>query len=91
MCAEVRHRQNPKGLQPQEEEREEPELGYQRAQVSVEHYKLLDQLLAGNKDTGLPTWYSGQESACSAGDVGLIPGPGRFHMLQNIRAHTPNH
>ena len=65
MCAEVRHRQNPKGLQPQEEERGEPKLGYQCAQVSVEHYKLLDQLFPGyqkpqkNKGTGLPTWYSG--------------------------------
>ena len=26
---------------------------------------------------GLPTWLSGEESACSAGDVGSIPGLGR--------------
>ena len=27
--------------------------------------------------TGLPWWPSGKESACSAGDLGLIPGLGR--------------
>ena len=26
----------------------------------------------------LPQWLSGKESACSAGDVGSIPGLGRF-------------
>ena len=26
---------------------------------------------------GLPLWLSGRESACSAGDVGLVPGWGR--------------
>ena len=26
---------------------------------------------------GLPRWLSGKDSACSAGDMGLIPGPGR--------------
>ena len=26
---------------------------------------------------GLPWWLSGKESACNAGDVGLIPGSGR--------------
>ena len=26
---------------------------------------------------GLPWWFSGKESACSAGDAGLIPGLGR--------------
>ena len=26
---------------------------------------------------GLPRWLSGEESACSAGDVGSIPGLGR--------------
>ena len=26
---------------------------------------------------GLPRWLSGKESACNAGDVGLIPGSGR--------------
>ena len=28
---------------------------------------------------GLPSWLSGKESACHAGDVGWIPGPGRYH------------
>ena len=27
---------------------------------------------------GLPRWLSGKESACQAGDAGLIPGSGRF-------------
>ena len=27
--------------------------------------------------TGLPGWLSGKESACQAGDLGLIPGLGR--------------
>ena len=27
--------------------------------------------------TGLPRWLSGKESACNAGDMGLIPGSGR--------------
>ena len=26
----------------------------------------------------LPRWLSGKESACNAGDLGLIPGSGRF-------------
>ena len=26
---------------------------------------------------GLPWWFSGKESACNAGDLGLIPGLGR--------------
>ena len=29
----------------------------------------------------LPWWLSGLESAVNAGDIGLIPGPGRSHML----------
>ena len=39
-------------------------------------------LLAGATEEenylGLPQWLSGKESACSAGDAGLIPGSGRF-------------
>ena len=27
---------------------------------------------------GLPRWFSGKESACSVGDLGLIPELGRF-------------
>jgi len=27
---------------------------------------------------GLPQWLSGKESACNAGDMGSIPGSGRF-------------
>ena len=30
-----------------------------------------------------PWWYSGQESACRAEDMGLVPGLGRFHMLES--------
>ena len=28
-------------------------------------------------EKGLPRWLSSKESACQAGDVGSIPGPGR--------------
>ena len=28
---------------------------------------------------GLPWWLSGEESPASAGDMGLIPGPGESH------------
>ena len=31
-----------------------------------------------NISQGLPRWLSGTESACNAGDTGLIPGLGRF-------------
>ena len=27
---------------------------------------------------GLPLWLSGKESACNAGDAGLVTGSGRF-------------
>ena len=30
-----------------------------------------------NRKTGLLQWHSGKESACNAGDVGLIPGLGQ--------------
>ena len=40
-----------------------------------------------NQDPGLPWWCSG--SPASARDMGLIPGPGRFHMpCHNFRAHV---
>ena len=29
------------------------------------------------KRIGLPPWLSGKESACSAGDAGIVPGLGR--------------
>ena len=32
---------------------------------------------------GLPWWLSGKESACSAGDLGLIPGSGRYPQEGN--------
>ena len=32
---------------------------------------------------GLPRWLSGEESACSAGDVGSIPGLGRSSGEEN--------
>ena len=28
--------------------------------------------------SGLPQWFSGKESYCNAGDMGSIPGSGRF-------------
>ena len=36
-----------------------------------------------NRKTGLLQWHSGKESACNAGDVGLIPGLGRFPEERN--------
>ena len=36
-----------------------------------------------NLDEGLPRWHSSKESACSAGDPGLIPGSGRFPGVGN--------
>ena len=36
----------------------------------------------------LPWWLSGKESACSAGDAGLILDPGRSHMLQKNEARA---
>ena len=32
---------------------------------------------------GLPWWLSGKESACSAADLGLIPGSGRYPQEGN--------
>jgi len=32
---------------------------------------------------GLPRWLSGKESACQAGNIGLIPGSGRFPGERN--------
>ena len=32
---------------------------------------------------GLPWWLSGKESPFNAGDMDLIPDPGRSHMWQN--------
>ena len=43
---------------------------------------------------GLPQWLSGKESAANGGDMGLIPGPGSFHMpwsklvYHSCRAYT---
>ena len=31
-----------------------------------------------HSNKGLPWWLSGKESTCNAGDLGLIPGLGRF-------------
>ena len=32
---------------------------------------------------GLPWWVRGKESPANAGDMGLNPGPGRSHVLQD--------
>ena len=37
---------------------------------------------------GLPWWFSGKESACNAGDLGWIPGWGRF-LWRRARQSTP--
>ena len=39
------------------------------------YYKILT---LGNIDLVLRRWLGGKESACQVGDVGLIPGSGRF-------------
>ena len=38
---------------------------------------ILTHLILTKKHFGLPLWLSGKESACNAGDLGLIPGLGR--------------
>ena len=37
---------------------------------------------------GLPWWLSGKESACSAGDLGLIPGLVRFPGRESMATHA---
>ena len=37
----------------------------------------------------LPWWLSGKESTCSAGDMGSILEPGRFHMPQSNKVSAP--
>ena len=32
---------------------------------------------------GLPWWLSGEDLPPNIGDMGLVPGLGRFHMLQS--------
>ena len=38
--------------------------------------------------TGLPWWLSSKESACSAGDTGLIPGVGRSSAGEGMATHS---
>ena len=38
---------------------------------------------------GLSWWLSGKESTCRAGDMGLIPDPGRSDILQSNGARAP--
>ena len=37
---------------------------------------------------GLPWWLSGKDSACSAGDLGLIPGSVRFPGREGMATHA---
>ena len=81
-------RAKPKGLQLQEEPREEPELGYQRARLGgalQDAGSTLSRLskAAEQKGTGLPPRTVDENLPAGAEDMGLIPGPGRFHMLQD--------
>ena len=41
------------------------------------------------RDLMLPWWLSGKDQPANAGDMGSIPGPGRFHMLQSNEAGVP--
>ena len=88
VCAEVRHGQGPKGCS----RRKSPEKNRSSATsapVSAEHYKMLGQLFAGcqkppkRKGTGLPPRTVDENLPAGAEDMGLIPGPGRFHRLQD--------
>ena len=36
------------------------------------------EIKAGKRKEGFPQWFSNKESACNAGDPGLIPGSGRI-------------
>ena len=38
---------------------------------------IVRKLTSSDRVKGLPRWLSGKESACNAGDMGLIPGSGR--------------
>lgn len=38
---------------------------------------------------GLSWWLGGKESTCRAGDMGLIPDPGRSDILWSNRARAP--
>ena len=40
---------------------------------------LFFKIIIWYQDYWLPQWLSGKESACNAGNVGLIPGSGRSH------------
>ena len=42
-----------------------------------------------NYSKGLPWWLRGKESAGSVGDMGLIPGLERSHMLRSNKASGP--
>ena len=39
-------------------------------------------MITQNASEGLPWWYSDKNQPSDAGDMGLIPGPGRLHMSQ---------
>ena len=41
------------------------------------------------KSTGLAWWLSGEKPHVNAGNMGLIPGPGRSHMPQSKKACGP--
>ena len=50
------------------------DLGGQSKQLLLKRKKKKTKFIDSN---GLPRWLSGRESACQAGDTGLIPGLGR--------------
>ena len=57
----------------------------QRIFRGISYWKIKNSLILmiTNRKTGLLQWHSGKESACNAGDVGLIPGLGRFPEERN--------
>ena len=41
----------------------------------------------GSLDWELPRWLSGKESACNVGDMGFLPGSGRF-LEEELATHS---
>ena len=46
--------------------------------LPLSHQGSQDALRITQNALGLPRWLSGEEPACQAGDVGLVPGSGRL-------------
>ena len=57
--------------------------------LPLSHQGSQDALRITQNALGLPTWLGGEEPACQAADVGLVPGSGPFlHSSRNALNHT---